>query len=154
MALQQPGWSLKALARRFQDPLHFSLGAIGSYVADARSGKYHQAVVYMVHEALAEGRCRASIIHDLALAVEGLLLKHGKGGGRDQRQFLQQRLANAAIDIFFSVAVHFAHEWEIERAGKRRAATPELDCARVIPCRNAACAAERASAEEPIRMRG
>ena len=48
----------------------------------------------MVHEALRdEAESVAEIIHGLALAVEGLLLKHGKAV--IEKQFLQLRLANA-----------------------------------------------------------
>ena len=84
-----------------------------------------------MHESLAEeADAVASIIHDLALAVEGLLLKHGKGV--IEHQFLQMRLANAAIDVYLSVAVLSRTTWEIERAGSVEGAAAELDCARVF----------------------
>jgi hypothetical protein len=84
-----------------------------------------------VHAELAsEAESVASIIHDLALAVEGLLLKHGKTVL--ERQFHQLRLANAAIDVYMSVAVLSRTTWEIERAGSAEAAIAELDCARVF----------------------
>src|SRR5207244_2937658 len=84
-----------------------------------------------VHAALEEeADAIASIIHDLALAVEGTLLKHGKK--ILDKQFLQLRLANAAIDIYMATAVLSRTTWEIERAGSVDAAAAELDCARVF----------------------
>jgi acyl-CoA dehydrogenase family member 9 len=129
MALQQPGERLKALGKAFKDPLH-SLGAIGSYVAGRAKRQVTKPSFSMVHESLSDEADRvASTIQDLALAVEGLLLKHGKDV--IERQFLQMRLANAAIDIFTSVAVLSRTTYEIERAGGVEQAAAELDCARV-----------------------
>ncbi len=129
-ALQQPGERLKALGKAFKDPLH-SLGVIGSYVTGRAKRQITKPSFSMVHESLdEEAGLVANEIHDLALAVEGLLLKHGKAV--IERQFLQLRLANAAIDIFHSVAVLSRTTWEIERAGSVDAAEAELDCARVF----------------------
>ncbi len=129
-ALQQPGERLKALGKAFKDPLH-SLGAIGSYVAGRAKRQVTKPSFSKVHEALSEeAGAVAEMVHDLALAVEGLLLKHGKEV--IERQFLQLRLANAAIDIFMAVAVLSRTTWEIERAGSVDAAAAELDCARVF----------------------
>lgn len=130
MALQQPGERLKALGKAFKDPLH-SLGAISSYVAGRAKRQISKPSFSSVHESLAEeADAVATMVHSLALAVEGLLLKHGKEV--IERQFLQLRLANAAIDIFMSVAVLSRTTWEIERAGSVDAAAAELDCARVF----------------------
>ncbi len=129
-ALQQPGERLKALGKAFKDPLH-SLGAIGSYVAGRAKRQISKPEFTRVHEALRdEAESVATSIHDLALGVEGMLLKHGKQV--IEKQFLQLRLANAAIDIYLSVAVLSRTTWEIERAGSVDAATAELDCARVF----------------------
>jgi alkylation response protein AidB-like acyl-CoA dehydrogenase len=85
----------------------------------------------MVHEALGdEADSVAGMIHGLALAVESLLLRHGKSV--IERQFLQLRLANAAIDIYMAVATLSRTSWEIERAGSADGAAAELDCARVF----------------------
>lgn len=130
MALQQPGERLKALGKAFKDPLR-SLGAIGSYVAGRAKRQITKPSFSKVHEALnEEADAVAGIVHSLALAVEGILLKHGKDV--IEKQFLQLRLANAAIDIFMSVAVLSRTTWEIERAGSVEAAAAELDCARVF----------------------
>lgn len=129
-ALQQPGERLKQLGKAFKDPLH-SLGAIGSYVAGRAKRQVAKPSFSMVHAELAdEAGLVADEIHDLALGVESLLLKHGKNV--IEKQFLQQRLANAAIDIYMSVAVLSRTTWEIERAGSVAAAEAELDCARVF----------------------
>jgi acyl-CoA dehydrogenase family protein 9 len=129
-ALQQPGERLKALGKAFKDPLH-SLGAIGSYVAGRAKRQITKPTFSMVHDALEdEAALVANEINDLALAVEGVLLKFGKDV--IDKQFIQLRLANAAIDIFHSVAVLSRTTWEIKRAGSVAAATPELDCARVF----------------------
>ena len=130
MALQQPGERLKALGKAFKDPLH-SLGVIGSYVAGRAKRQINKPSFDMVHEALSdEADMVATMVHSLALAVEGLLLKHGKDV--IDKQFLQLRLANAAIDIFISTAVLSRTTWEIARAGSVDAAASELDCARVF----------------------
>ena len=129
-ALQQPGERLKALGKAFKDPLH-SLGAIGSYVAGRAKRQLSKPEFTKVHEALSdEADAVATAIHDLALGVEGALLKHGKDV--IEKQFLQLRLANAAIDIYMSVAVLSRTTWEIERVGSVDAAGAELDCARVF----------------------
>jgi acyl-CoA dehydrogenase family protein 9 len=129
-ALQQPGERLNALGKAFKNPLQ-SIGAIGSYVTGRAKRQLVKPSFSMVHDALAkEADSVASIIHDLATAVETLLLKLGKTV--IDKQFLQLRLANAAIDIYMSVAVLSRTTWEIERAGGVDAAAAELDCARVF----------------------
>ncbi|MEO8336308.1 MAG: acyl-CoA dehydrogenase family protein [bacterium] len=130
MALQQPGERLKALGKAFKDPLR-SLGAIGSYVAGRAKRQITKPSFSQVHAALEdEAGLVANEVHDLALAVEGVLLKFGKE--IIEKQFIQLRLANAAIDIFLSVAVLSRTTWEIERMGSVEAAESELDCARVF----------------------
>ncbi|MEO8623708.1 MAG: acyl-CoA dehydrogenase family protein [bacterium] len=130
MALQQPGERLKALGKAFRDPLH-SLGAIGSFVAGRAKRQIVRPIFSKVHDALfEEANAVATMVHSLALAVEGVLLKHGKDV--IQKQFLQLRLANAAIDIFVATAVLSRTTWEIERLGSVEAAAAELDCARVF----------------------
>jgi acyl-CoA dehydrogenase family protein 9 len=130
MGLQQPGERLKELGKAFKDPLH-SFGAIGSYVAGRAKRTVTKPAFTLSHIALAdEAESVASIIHDLGLAVDALLRKHGKAV--IERQFHQQRLANIAIDVFLSVAVLSRTTWEIERAGGADAAAAELDCARLF----------------------
>jgi acyl-CoA dehydrogenase family protein 9 len=129
-ALQQPGERLGELGKAFKDPLH-SIGAIGSYVAGRAKRQISKLSFSAVHPSLVEeAESVAGIVHDLALAVEGVLIKHGKKV--IEKQFLQLRLANAAIDIFVSVAVLSRTTWEIERLGSVDAAAAEIDCARVF----------------------
>jgi acyl-CoA dehydrogenase family member 9 len=130
MALQQPGERLKELGKAFRDPIH-SIGAIGSYVAGRAKRQVTKPAFTRVHSALAdEAHKVATTIHSLGLAVDALLVRHGKA--IIDRQFLQQRLANIAIDVYLSVAVLSRTTWEIERAGHPDAAAAELDCARVF----------------------
>ncbi len=128
--LQQPGERLKELGKAFKDPLH-SIGAIGSYVAGRAKREVTKPAFTRVHPALSKEADRvATLIHTLALAVESAVLKHGKE--IVDRQFLQQRIANAAIDIYMSAAVLSRTTWEIERAGGVDAVKPEMDCARLF----------------------
>ena len=128
--LQQPGERLKELGKAFKDPLH-SLGAISSYIVGRAKRQLVKEKFTKVHEVLEEeADMIAGLIHDLALAVEGVLLKHGRSV--IEKQFLQERMANAAIDIFLSTAVLSRTTWEIERSGGVEQAALELDCARVF----------------------
>jgi acyl-CoA dehydrogenase family protein 9 len=130
MALQQPGERLKELGKAFRDPIR-SIGAIGSYVAGRAKRQVAKPQFTRVHAALeAEAQSVATIIHSLGLAVESVLRKYGKEV--IERQFLQQRLANIATDVYLSVAVLSRTTWELERAGSEDAAAAELDCARVF----------------------
>ncbi|MEO6446415.1 MAG: hypothetical protein ABIZ91_18675, partial [Gemmatimonadaceae bacterium] len=85
-----------------------------------------------VHEELAdEADLVASQVHDLGRAVEWALRKHGKA--IIERQYVQERLANAAIDLFFCTATLSRITSEIEEAGgDLNAVAGELDCARVF----------------------
>ena len=130
MGMQQPAERLKALGTAFKDPIH-SLGAIGSYLAGRAKRTIVKPSFTKVHPQLEkEGGLVATLVHDLALAVETAVLKHGKA--IIEKQFLQERMANAAIDIFLATAVLSRTTWEIERAGSVEAAKPHLDCAHVF----------------------
>jgi acyl-CoA dehydrogenase family protein 9 len=130
MGLQQPGERLKALGKAFKDPIR-SLGAIGHYLAGRVTRQVTKPSLTKVHPTLApEADLVATLVHDLALAVEQAVMKHGKE--IVERQFIQERLANAAIDIFMAAATLSRTTWEIERLGGEEAATAQLDCARVF----------------------
>jgi len=130
MGLQQPGERLKALGNAFKDPIR-SLGAIGEYLAGRAKRTIVKPSFTKVHPALErEADLVATLVHDLALAVENAVLKHGKA--IIDKQFLQERMANAAIDIFLATAVLSRTTWEIERAGSVDAAKVHIDCARVF----------------------
>ncbi len=128
--LQQPGERLKTLGSAFKDPLH-SMGEISSYIAGRAKRAVKKPEFTRVHPALSKEADRVAIlIHSLALAVESALMKHGKK--IMERQFIQERMADAAIGIYMSTAVLSRTTWEIERVGGVDAVKPELDCARLF----------------------
>ena len=130
MGLQQPGERLKSLGEAMKHPLQ-SLGAIGSYVAGRAKRQVTKPEFTKVHPTLEkEAEVIADLVHDFALAVEDTILRTGKK--IIERQFQQDRMANAAIDIFLSVAVLSRTTWELERAGEEAAAKAQLDCARIF----------------------
>jgi acyl-CoA dehydrogenase family protein 9 len=129
-ALQQPGEHLKEIGKAFKDPLH-SIGAIGSYIAGRVKRQLVKADFTKVHAALAdEAELVATAIHDLALGVEKLLIEHGKG--IIDQQFQQERMANAAIDIYLSTATLSRATWAIEKAGGPEKAVEDLENAKIF----------------------
>ncbi|HKO15886.1 MAG TPA: acyl-CoA dehydrogenase family protein [Gemmatimonadaceae bacterium] len=130
MGLQQPGERLKALGKAFRTPLQ-SIGAIGSYFAGRARRTIVKPSFTRVHPALEQEADQvARLVHGLAVAVEGAILQHGKG--IIERQFLQERMANVAIDIFLATAVLSRTTWELERLVNEAAAQAQLDCARIF----------------------
>jgi acyl-CoA dehydrogenase family member 9 len=132
MGLQQPGEKLKTLGKAFRDPLH-SLGSISHYLTDRAKRQITKPSFARVHPALAaEAGQVAELVHNLALSVESVIMKEGKK--IIERQYLQERMANAAIDIFLATAVLSRVTWEIERAGgpNADAAKPHVDMARIF----------------------
>lgn len=131
MGLQQPGERLKALGKALQDPIH-SLGAIGEYLAGRVKGTIDRPDFTQVHEALSdEADLVADQVYDLARLVERVLRKHGKH--IIERQYVQERLANAAIDLFLCTATLSRASAEVQAAqGDLDAVAAELDCARVF----------------------
>ena len=130
MGMQQPGERLKALGKAFRDPIR-SFGAIGSYLAGRAKRTVTKPVFTKVHPALQrEAALVAALVQDLGLAVEDAIRVHGKS--IIERQFLQERMANASIDIFLATAVLSRTTWEIERLGGETAAQEQLDCARIF----------------------
>ena len=130
MGLQQPGERLKTLGEAMKHPIQ-SLGAIGSYVAGRAKRQVTKPEFTRVHDALKkEADTVTDLVHDFALAVEDTILRSGKK--IIEKQFQQERMANAAIDIFLAVAVLSRTTWEVERAGSEEAAKAQLDCARIF----------------------
>ena len=131
MGLQQPGERLKALGKALQDPIH-SLGAIGSYLAGRATSTLNRPEFTKVHKELEEeADLVAEQVYDLARAVERALRKHGRK--IIERQYVQERLANAAMDIYLATATLSRATAELERAGgSSEAVAAELDCARVF----------------------
>ena len=131
MGLQDAGERLKALGKAFKDPLH-SMGVIGSYLAGRAKRQVTKPKLELVHAALKkEGDMVEDVVHDLGIAVENLVIKHGKAV--IEKQFLQERMANAAIDVFHAMAVLSRASAALDAAGgdETRAAA-DLDCARIF----------------------
>jgi acyl-CoA dehydrogenase family protein 9 len=128
--LQQPGEELKAIGKAFRDPIR-SLGAIGGFIGERVKKQLTKPDFERVHPALAaEAAMVAENIHDLALGVERALFRHGKD--IIERQFDQERMANAAIDIYVACATLVRASWAIERAGSVEAAQADVDHAKVF----------------------
>jgi alkylation response protein AidB-like acyl-CoA dehydrogenase len=109
-----------------------------------------------VHPTLAaEAAMVAENIHDLALGVERALFRHGKA--IIDRQFDQERMANAAIDIYVSCATLVRASWAIERAGGPDKAEADLDHAKLfVPAaaRRARRAIRAIDRNQDARMKG
>ena len=131
MGLQQPGERLKAIGKAFKDPIH-SFGAIGDFLAGRAKRQITKPNFTKVHPALhEEAELVETLVHNLALGVENAILKYGKA--IIDMQFLQERMANAAIDIYFATAVLSRTTWEIENAGGRvEDAASQIACARIF----------------------
>jgi len=130
MGLQQAGERLKALGDAFKDPIR-SLGAIGSYLAGRAKRQVTRHEFTKVDPAFEqEAETVSKLVHDFSLAVETLVLKYGKN--IIEKQFLQERMANAAIDLFLACAVLSRATWEIARLGGVDAAQDHVDCVRVF----------------------
>lgn len=128
--LQQPGEHLKAIGKAFKDPLH-SLGAIGSFLGGRVKRQVVKPEFTQAHAALGdEADAIATVIHDLALAVEKLLIAHGKDV--IEHQFQQERMANVAIDVYLATAVLSRASWAIAKAGGPEQAAADLDNAKIF----------------------
>ena len=128
--LQQPGEQLKQVGKAFKDPLR-SIGAISSYITGRVKKQIVKPEFTKVHPSLnEESEMVAEVIHDLAKAVEKALIEHGKD--IIERQFHQERMANAAIDIYLATATLSRCTWAIGKAGSVEAAAADLDNAKIF----------------------
>ncbi len=128
--LQQPGEQLKQVGKAFKDPLR-SIGAISSYITGRVKKQIVKPEFTKVHPSLKdESEMVAEVIHDLAKAVEKALIEHGKD--IIERQFHQERMANAAIDIYLATATLSRCTWAIGKAGSVEAAAADLDNAKIF----------------------
>lgn len=128
--LQQPGEHLKAIGKAFRDPLH-SLGAIGTFLGGRVKRQLVKPEFTKAHAALKdEAEMIATVIHDLALGVEKLLIAHGKDV--IEHQFQQERMANVAIDVYLATAALSRASWAITKAGGVKNAEADLDNARIF----------------------
>ena len=129
--LQEAGEQLKELGHAFKDPLH-SIGAISSYLAGRVKRQIVKPKLVRVHAALKdEGDLVETVVHDLGLAVENLVIKHGKG--IIEKQFHQERMANTAIDVYHAMAVLSRASAALENVdGDEAKVAMDLDCARIF----------------------
>jgi acyl-CoA dehydrogenase family member 9 len=128
--LQQPGERLKALSRALRDPLR-SVGVITSHLGGSVRRRVTRPAFARVHAALAEEAAMvARTVQELSIAVERLLIVHGKDV--IERQFHQERLADVAIDVFLATATLSRASWAIARAAGAEAAAADLDNARLF----------------------
>ena len=130
-ALQEPGERLKKIGKAFKDPLK-SLGAISGYVVNRAVRQITKPEFTKVHPALKdEAESVTEVVKDLALGVEALLMAEGKK--IIEKQFHQERLANAASDIYLSICTLSRATAALEAAGgNEEKAAADLDCARVF----------------------
>jgi acyl-CoA dehydrogenase family protein 9 len=146
-ALQQPGERLKTVGAALRDPLR-SFGTIGAFLAGRAKRVVAKPSFTRVHPALVREADRvASLVPLIAGAAERALRRHGKR--IIERQFIQERLADAAIDVYLATTVLSRTTWEIERAGSEDAARAEIDCARLFV--GAACRRARRNVREIAR---
>ena len=128
--LQQPGEHLKAIGKAFRDPLR-SIGAIGSFLGGRVKRQVVKPVFSQAHAALKEEADQiATVIHDLAVGVEKLLIAHGKDV--IEHQFQQERMANVAIDVYLATATLSRASWAIANKGGVKQAEADLDNARIF----------------------
>ncbi len=129
--LQQPGERLREIGASFRDPLN-AIGAIGHFLAGRARRTISRASFRTVPEALErEAEMVATNIHQLGNAVERALMRHGRK--IIDRQMMQERMANAAIDIYLSTAALMRGTRAISRAGGDVGrATAELDLIRLF----------------------
>jgi acyl-CoA dehydrogenase family protein 9 len=128
--LQQPGEHLKAIGKAFRDPLR-SIGAIGSFLGGRVKRQVVKPEFEQAHASLKdEADLIATVIHDLAVAVEKLLIAHGKDV--IEHQFQQERMANVAIDVYLATAVLSRASWAVTKAGGPEQAAADLDNARIF----------------------
>ena len=131
MGLQQPGERLKALGTAFKAPIR-SLGAIGEYLAGRAQRQITKPRVRPRPPGAGAWRrgwsrrwCTIS-----RSASRTRSCAHGKG--IIDRQFLQERMANAAIDIYLCDDGSLAHDVGDRALGGEEAAKAQLDCARIF----------------------
>jgi len=128
--LQQPGERLRALGAAFKDPIH-SLGAISHFLSGRAKRALASPRFTRVHPALEhEADLVARLVRRLAFSVERAIIKYGKS--IIDRQYLQERMANAMIDIFVATCVLSRATAELETARDAESSAATLDCARTF----------------------
>jgi acyl-CoA dehydrogenase family member 9 len=117
---REVGEDLKEVGKALKDPLH-SIGILGDYAArKMKSYVTPQKLAHVAAPLAPEAEQIARYARSLGSAVEALLRKHGKG--ILQREYQQERLANAAIDLYASIATLSRASSAVARKGEAKAA--------------------------------
>ena len=108
------------------------MGAIGSYLAGRAKRQVSSPKLERVHDALKkEAGMVEDVVHDLGLAVENLVIKHGKD--IIEKQFLQERMANTAIDVYHAIAALSRASAALESVGGDESKVPtDMDCTHIF----------------------
>jgi acyl-CoA dehydrogenase family protein 9 len=129
--LQEPGERLKAVGEAFQRPLQ-SIGTIGSYLADRAKHTIDRPKLTHVHSSLShEAGLVSTMVHDFARGVESAIMHHGKQ--IIDRQIIQERMADVAIDVYLATAALSRASATIARTDlSDEAKASEVDCAKLF----------------------
>ncbi len=118
--MRDVGEDMKEIGKALKDPLH-SLGILGDYAAKkVKSYVTPQKLTRVAPPLAEEGEIVAKYARALGGAVEGLLLRHGKE--IIQREYQQERLANAVIDLYACLATLSRASSAVARRGEEKAA--------------------------------
>lgn len=129
--LEQPGKRLKTVGEALHHPIR-SAGVLGSYLAERTKHSFERPMFTRMHESLVpEARLIAKLTRAFAAGVEHALMQHG--AKIQERQILQERMANIAGDIYLATATlaRASHAASHGATGSDDVAA-ELDCARLF----------------------
>jgi acyl-CoA dehydrogenase family protein 9 len=127
--MREVGEDMKEIGKALKDPLH-SLGVLGDFAARKVKGYVTpQRLARIAPQLAPEGEILARYARALGGAVEGLLFRHGKE--ILQREYQQERLANAVIDLYACLAALSRATAAVVRGGEEKAAD-ELRVARAF----------------------
>jgi len=127
--MRDVGEDMKEIGKALKAPLH-SLGILGDYAArKVKSYVTPQRLAHVAPQLAGEAEVVVKYARTLGGAVETLLRKHGKGV--IQKEYQQERLANAAIDLYACLATLSRASAAVERGGEEKAAG-ELRLARAF----------------------
>jgi len=126
--MRDVGEDMKEIGKALKDPLH-SLGILGDYAARKVKGYVTpQKLTHVAPQLAAESEVVTNYARTLGGAVETLLRKYGKGV--IQKEYQQERLANAAIDLYACLATLSRASSAVARHGEK--AAPEIRLAKVF----------------------
>ncbi|HXC25197.1 MAG TPA: acyl-CoA dehydrogenase family protein [Gemmatimonadaceae bacterium] len=129
--LQHPADRLKTLGEALHHPIR-SAGVLGSYLAERTRHSFERPAFTQMHESLAqEANLIATLIYTFASNVERAIMRHG--AKIQERQLLQERMANVAIDVYLMTAtLARASRAAVHGAADAEATAAEIDCAKLF----------------------